>query len=152
MNIKHNLLYKTWTAGLRRWRRRWLLKKRKNAKKTYKNVHLCILPMQARTVTCYKTDPSSCQGGCPMTKPLSWLQLKSGYESQRGSSVKTGLTDQPTISCKVTLTLNSENDIFSCLSHCFCKYSTQMTSSSFYIPFIRDWYFFGSIVHLSSSM
>jgi hypothetical protein len=36
MNIKYNLLYRTWTAGLRmrRRRRRRLLKKRQNQKKT----------------------------------------------------------------------------------------------------------------------
>jgi hypothetical protein len=50
MNNKHNLLYKSWTAGLRRCRKRWWL-----LKKTYKNVH--TLPTQTRTVTCYKTDP-----------------------------------------------------------------------------------------------
>jgi hypothetical protein len=26
----------------------------------------CVLSTQTRTVTCYKTDPSSCQGDCPM--------------------------------------------------------------------------------------
>jgi hypothetical protein len=66
MNIQQNMLYKTWTAGLRRRRR--LLKKRQNMKKTCK-IKTYMLPAQTKTGSCYKTDPSSCQGRCPTTIP-----------------------------------------------------------------------------------
>jgi hypothetical protein len=31
--------------------------KERTERKTYKNVHICILLTQTRAVTCYKTDP-----------------------------------------------------------------------------------------------
>jgi hypothetical protein len=84
MSNKHNLLYKTWTAGLRRWkrrRRRWLLKKRKNAKKTYKK---CTYVYIAKECDLLQDRPI--REDAPWQKPqLSWLQPKSGHESYRGS-------------------------------------------------------------------
>jgi hypothetical protein len=87
MNSKINLLYITLTADLRRCRS---LKKRYYAKITYKikSTYVYIDNTHTRTVTCYKTDPSSRQGVRPMTDKipqLSWLQPKSGHESLRGS-------------------------------------------------------------------
>jgi hypothetical protein len=69
MNNKRSLLYKTWTARLRRRRRRRrrrLLKKRQNAKTICKK-SVYILPTQTKTVACYMTDPSSRQGESPTT-------------------------------------------------------------------------------------
>jgi hypothetical protein len=69
MSNKHYLLYKTRTSGLR-WRR--LLKKKKERKENFKNVHMFILPTHTRTVTCYKTDDAPQQ-----TKPqLSFTTAK----------------------------------------------------------------------------
>jgi len=47
---------------------------------------MMMMMTQTRTVTCYMTDPSFRQER-PMTKPqVSWIQPKSGHESQRGST------------------------------------------------------------------
>jgi hypothetical protein len=42
-------------------------RKRKLEAKNLKSVHMYILPTQTRPVTCYRTDPSSREGGCPTT-------------------------------------------------------------------------------------
>jgi hypothetical protein len=87
MNIKHNLLYKTWAAGLRRWR---LLKKRQNAKETCKIKHTYIHTYIANTdkdwpVTIQTHPPTREDAPWQTRSQLSWLQPKSGHESRRGS-------------------------------------------------------------------
>jgi hypothetical protein len=53
-------------------------------KETLYNINVHILPTETKTVTCYKTDPSSYPVECPMTtKPqLSELQQKFSYDSR----------------------------------------------------------------------
>jgi hypothetical protein len=65
MNIKHNLLYKTWAAGLRRRRNKVEEKLETKMFIRTQNLHMYILLTQTRTVTCYMTDPSSCLGESP---------------------------------------------------------------------------------------
>jgi len=87
MSNKRNLLYKPWTAGLSIWRRRKLLRKKKERKKTYKKCIYMYSLTQTRTVTFYKIDPSPVREYAPrQTKPqLSWLLQKSRHESGTGS-------------------------------------------------------------------
>jgi hypothetical protein len=59
MSNEHNLLYKPWSASLRRK----MGKKNENKK----NVHMYTLLTQAKTVTCYMTHQTSFQGECPTT-------------------------------------------------------------------------------------
>jgi hypothetical protein len=71
MSNKHNLLYKTWAAGLRRWRRRRRRRKRrgkegrKKRKENTRKVDMYILPKQTWAVTCYNTDLSSRRENAP---------------------------------------------------------------------------------------
>jgi hypothetical protein len=60
MNIKHSLLYKTWTVALRRRR------------ETYTCVCVCVANTDkgAKILTCYMTDSSSRQGQRPTTNKI----------------------------------------------------------------------------------
>jgi hypothetical protein len=96
MNIKHNLLYTTWTAGLRRRTR--LLKKRQNAKETCK-IRMYYQHRQGLWRVTRQTTPVLREDAPWQTKP------ESGHESWRSSVPRqTGWpTDRLTVSCKVTL-------------------------------------------------
>jgi hypothetical protein len=67
---------------------------------------MCILPTQTKTVTCFKTNPSSREGRRPITSFCNCLNF--GHELQKDSMPRRTnwltdwLTDWLTVSCKVT--------------------------------------------------
>jgi len=117
MNIKHNLLHRTWTAALTRWRKRririWrgLLKKRYNAKKT------CKIKMYIYVTNTETDRPVLSSGRTPHEKQnrncLDYSQNL--VTSVRGAQCQDGLTawltDSLNFSCKGTLTLTEHSKI-----------------------------------------
>jgi hypothetical protein len=102
--LQHNLLYKTWTVGLRRRRR--LLKKLQNTNLVkYKCTYITS---ETKTVTCYKTDPSSWRERCSMTTMPQWSNYSQNLVmSPWGALCQDGQADWLTVCCKVTQTHNS---------------------------------------------
>jgi len=82
MGNKHDLLYKTWTAGLtRRWRIR-------EAKRREKKVCVCVYRQHRQWLWPLKwQNRPDVREVAPqqIIQQLSWLQPKSGHESQRDS-------------------------------------------------------------------
>jgi hypothetical protein len=103
MNISNNLLYKTWTAGLRGRRRRRLLKKRQNARKTCKiKMYIYVTNTDEDWLVTRQTRPLVRAEAPWQQNRICLNYIQNLVMGPRGAQCQDWLTDWLTV--KVTLT------------------------------------------------